>query len=106
MWISFCSALIAKSLFLSKQAWSPGGATFLFNPYNPSIVALRRSVSKGEAPYLLTADATTDRPFSFRRGNGSPIFQSNLRSRMVLPMLVQGQVIGSLNISSHRNSRI
>jgi signal transduction histidine kinase len=60
-----------------------------------------RSVLRGHVPYLLTDDAVNDPRFHFDGAMNRPIFESNLRSRIILPMLVQGQVIGSLNISSH-----
>lgn len=60
-----------------------------------------RSLLWGDLPYLLTDDALADERFHFDGAIDGPIFAAELRSRIIVPLRVQGKVIGSLNISSH-----
>lgn len=60
-----------------------------------------RSLLLGEVPYLLTKDALLDERFHFEGAFDSPIFNARLHSRIHVPLHVHGEVIGTLNISSH-----
>lgn len=61
-----------------------------------------RSVLWGHEPHLLTKDACHDKRFHFQGALDAPIYSAKLRSRIIVPLRVQGQVFGSLNISNHR----
>lgn len=54
--------------------------------------------------HILTDDAWTDPIFHFAGSDSNPIFEANLRSRIVAPLRVQGELIGSLAISSHKKN--
>lgn len=60
-----------------------------------------RQLLNGEVPYLLTGDAWNDPRFKFEGVADGPIFQANLHSRIHVPMMVHGEVLGALNVSSH-----
>lgn len=60
-----------------------------------------RGVLRGDAPYFLTDDAWEDDRFHFEGADDRPIFDADLHSRIVVPLRVQGDIIGSLAISSH-----
>lgn len=64
-----------------------------------------RSVLWGERPYIRTDDALTDSRFHFAGALDDPIYSANLRSRIIMPLRVQGDVIGALNISRHEPGR-
>ncbi|WP_394199241.1 GAF domain-containing sensor histidine kinase [Litoreibacter albidus] len=74
------------------------------NPAKPTAESPIRDVLRGDAPYILTDDAWTDPVFHFDGADSKPIFDANLRSRIVVPLRVQGELIGSLAISSHKKS--
>lgn len=59
-----------------------------------------RSVLWGEVEYLLTEDACTDERFHFEGAFSQPILEQSLRSRLHVPLKVQGDVIGVLSCSS------
>ncbi len=61
-----------------------------------------RELLSGDADFLLTGDAWNDPRFHFDGASASPIFQANLHSRIHVPMMVHGEVLGALNISSHQ----
>ena len=61
-----------------------------------------RSLLWGEDAFILTDDASTDARFHFEGAFDNPIFEQVLRSRLHVPMTVQGQVIGALSCSSHQ----
>ena len=61
-----------------------------------------RDLLIGKVPYYLTSDACNDARFHFERAFDSPIFEANLRSRVHVPLQVHGEVLGSLNLSSHQ----
>lgn len=63
-----------------------------------------RQLLGGEVPYLLTGDAWNDPRFHFDGVSDGPIFQANLHSRIHVPMMVHGEVLGALNISSHQKN--
>lgn len=60
-----------------------------------------RLVLLGHEPYLLTGDAINDLRFHFPGADDGPIFDENLRSRIHVPLRVQGTIIGAISISSH-----
>ncbi|MHA3980774.1 GAF domain-containing sensor histidine kinase [Halovulum sp. GXIMD14794] len=64
-----------------------------------------RDVLRGDAPFFLTGDAWTDARFHFDGADSAPIFRANLHSRIVVPLRVEGEIIGSLAISSHHADR-
>ncbi|OQM74215.1 GAF domain-containing sensor histidine kinase [Manganibacter manganicus] len=60
-----------------------------------------RSVLRGEAAYLLTADALEDPRFHFDGAIDEPIYSAGLRSRIIVPLKARGEIVGALNISRH-----
>lgn len=64
-----------------------------------------RALLMGQVDHILTADACAD----FAHGRGSPafapIFAHGLRSRIHLPMIVHGEIIGALSCSLHQAGR-
>jgi len=60
-----------------------------------------RSVLRGEAPHLLTADALEDARFHFDGALDEPIYSAGLRSRIIVPLRSRGDIVGALNISRH-----
>lgn len=60
-----------------------------------------RDLLWGKVPYIITADAWKEEQFHFSGSENLPIFEADLRSRVVVPMRVRGEVIGSLSVSSH-----
>ena len=59
-----------------------------------------RAIIWGEEPFLLTDNAWSDGRFAFEGADNIPIFAAELHSRIVVPLRVQGSIIGSLSISS------
>ncbi len=72
------------------------------NPAKPTTESPIRDVLRGDTPYILTHDAWTDPRFHFEGSDSKPLFDANLHSRIVVPLRVQGELIGSLAISSHK----
>ncbi len=60
-----------------------------------------RSLLSGEVDYLLSGDACRDPRFHFAGAFSSPIIALSLRSRLHVPLRVQGDIIGALSCSSH-----
>ncbi|HUG60523.1 MAG TPA: GAF domain-containing protein, partial [Methylomirabilota bacterium] len=60
-----------------------------------------RAVLWGQEPYMLAVDATEDDRFQFEGALNHPIFDARLRSRLHVPLRVQGAVIGALSCSTH-----
>jgi len=67
----------------------------------PTRLSPIRSVLWGKVPSLLTDDALVDPRFHFDGACDGPIYAAELRSRIIVPLRVQGAVIGSLAISRH-----
>lgn len=61
-----------------------------------------RTLLSGEVDFLLSADACTDPRFHFEGAFSSPIIDLSLRSRLHVPLKVQGDVIGALSCSSQQ----
>ncbi|THD48421.1 MAG: ATPase [Bradyrhizobium sp.] len=60
-----------------------------------------RMVFRGDAPYLITADALSDERFHFAGALDEPMFEAKLRSRIIVPLRARGNIVGTLNISQH-----
>ena len=61
-----------------------------------------RALLWGEVSYFLTDDAGSDPRFNFENAFTLPIFDQALRSRIHVPLKVEGDVIGALSCSSHQ----
>lgn len=72
------------------------------SPAKPTAQSPIRDVLCGDAPYILTDDAWIDPRFHFDGSDSKPLFDANLHSRIIVPLRVQGELIGSLAISSHK----
>ncbi|WP_062015057.1 GAF domain-containing sensor histidine kinase [Aureimonas sp. AU4] len=59
-----------------------------------------RAVLRGEADHLMTGDAMADPRFHFAGAFAHPIRDAALRSRIHVPLLVRGEIIGALSCSS------
>ena len=68
----------------------------------PVINSPIRSLLWGEVDFLLTNDAMTDPRFHFEGAFERPIFEQSLRSRLHVPMKVQGTIIAALSCSSQK----
>lgn len=79
-----------------ETLWSKGGKE------QPIATSPIRALLNGEVDLLITGDAWKDPRFHFHRAFAQPIFDANLRSRIHVPMIVHCEVIGALNISSHK----
>lgn len=60
-----------------------------------------RTLLSGEVDFLLSPDACSDPRFHFEGAFSSPIIELSLRSRLHVPLRVQGDIIGALSCSSH-----
>ena len=74
------------------------------NPLTPTQCSPLRDLLRGDIPYILTDDAWQDERFHFEGADDAPIFDANLHSRIVVPLRVQGEITGSLAISSHQKA--
>lgn len=70
----------------------------------PIFISPIRSLLNGEVPYLITGDALTDDRFHFDGAFDSPIYEAKLRSRVHVPLHVNGTLLGTLNISSQQKN--
>ncbi len=61
-----------------------------------------RSLLYGEVEAMLTDNACEDPRFHYKGSYSAPIFESNLRARLHVPLKVQGKIIGALSCSSHQ----
>ncbi|QRM57269.1 sensor histidine kinase [Sinorhizobium sp. BG8] len=59
-----------------------------------------RTLLWGDVDFLLTDDATTDERFHFEGAFKRPIVEQSLKSRLHVPMKVQGDIIAALSCSS------
>ncbi len=62
-----------------------------------------RTLLTGEVDFLLSPDACTDPRFHFEGAFSSPIIALSLRSRLHVPLKVQGDIIGALSCSSRQS---
>jgi len=69
----------------------------------PALVSVSpiRTLLWGEVSYLMTEDASVDPRFIFDGAFSRPIFDQALRSRIHVPLKVEGDVIGAISCSSH-----
>ncbi len=72
------------------------------NPRKPTETSPIRAVLRGELPFILTEDAWKDERLNFEGADSKPLFDADLHSRIIVPLRVQGEIIGSLAISSHK----
>jgi signal transduction histidine kinase len=85
-------------------AYETGIATTWGSPTAPPVPISRspiRALLWGQVPYMLTTDAIEDERFHFDGAHDRPIFDARLRSRINVPLRVQGTVIGALSCSTH-----
>lgn len=61
-----------------------------------------RDLFTGEIGHILTDDAQTDPRFCFEGAFSQPIFSAGLRSRLHVPLKVEGRVIGALSFSTQK----
>lgn len=61
-----------------------------------------RALLWDEVPFMLTDDALMDARFNFKGAFIQPAFEQGLRSRIHLPLKVEGDIIGALSCSSHQ----
>lgn len=61
-----------------------------------------RDLFTGEVDHILTDDAQVDRRFHFEGAFSQPIFSAGLRSRLHVPLKVEGRVIGALSFSTQK----
>lgn len=78
-----------------KTHWSRESARL-----RPTVNSPIRDVLWGRDPFLLTADARSDQRFHFDGADDEPIFTHDLRSRIHVPLRVQGEVIGAVSVSA------
>ncbi|NMA99180.1 MAG: GAF domain-containing protein [Phyllobacteriaceae bacterium] len=77
-----------------KTSWSSS----VTKPF-PTDSSPARLVLREIEPYLLTDDAVSDQRFHFEGALDGPIYAAQLRSRIIVPMKIRGNIVGSLNIS-------
>ncbi|MCM2475519.1 sensor histidine kinase [Rhizobium sp. CG5] len=63
-----------------------------------------RTLLWGEVTHILTDDACRDPRFNFEGAFVRPVFDQDLRSRIHVPLKVEGDVIGALSCSSHETA--
>ncbi|WP_083507709.1 GAF domain-containing sensor histidine kinase [Aureimonas frigidaquae] len=68
---------------------------------HPVIGSPIRDLLNGLEPFLISDDAINDPRFSFDGAFSHPIHDQNLRSRLHVPLIVHGEIIGALSCSSH-----
>ena len=61
-----------------------------------------RDLFTGEVDHIVTDDAQTDARFRFEGAFSQPIFSAGLRSRLHVPLKVEGRVIGALSFSTQK----
>jgi len=71
-------------------------------PHAPIANSPIRALLQGEVDHILTEDACTDPRFLFAGGFYKPIHDHGLRSRIHVPMMVHGEVIGAFSASLQR----
>jgi len=66
----------------------------------PVDVSPIRTLFAGTVDHILTDDAQSDERFHFEGAFSAPIFTARLRSRLHVPLKVEGRVIGALSFST------
>lgn len=85
-------------------AYETGLPTLWGSPTAPPVPISRspiRDLLWAKVPFMLTPDAMEDPRFHFDAAHSRPIFDAQLRSRINVPLRVQGTVIGALSCSTH-----
>ncbi|NRA22406.1 MAG: GAF domain-containing protein [Oceanospirillaceae bacterium] len=70
----------------------------------PIVKSPIRALLLGEVPHLLTGDAIEDDRFHFEGAFDAPIYDAKLRSRVHVPLYVNGALLGALSISNHKKN--
>lgn len=68
----------------------------------PVDVSPIRDLFRGRVDHIITGDAQTDPRFHFEGAFSTPIFAVGLRSRLHVPLKVEGRVFGALSFSTQR----
>ena len=66
----------------------------------PVAISPIRDLLRGKVDYIMTDDAQTDPRFHFEGAFSRAIFAAGLRSRLHVPLKVEGRVIGALSFST------
>ena len=74
-------------------------ATTAVKPVDTSPI---RALFAAQVDHILTRDAQSDPRFHFEGAFSAPIFTANLRSRLHVPLKVEGRVIGALSFSTQK----
>ncbi|MCY6383713.1 GAF domain-containing sensor histidine kinase [Hoeflea prorocentri] len=80
-----------------STAWTDSAKTL-----RPTATSPIRDLLLGRVDKIVSADAQTDRRFLFLGADNQPIFDADLRSRIIVPLTIKGRIIGSLALSSHQ----
>lgn len=68
----------------------------------PVAVSPIRDLFRGTVDHIITDDAQNDQRFHFEGAFSRAIFTANLRSRLHVPLMVEGKVIGALSFSTQQ----
>lgn len=68
----------------------------------PVAVSPIRDLFRGNVDHIITSDAQNDQRFHFEGAFSRAIFTANLRSRLHVPLMVEGRVIGALSFSTQQ----
>jgi signal transduction histidine kinase len=68
----------------------------------PVAVSPIRDLFRGTVDHIITGDAQNDQRFHFEGAFSRAIFTANLRSRLHVPLMVEGKVIGALSFSTQQ----
>nr|WP_285294226.1 GAF domain-containing protein [Aureimonas altamirensis] len=68
---------------------------------HPVVGSPIRDLLMGVEPFLISDDAVNDPRFCFDGAFNHPIHDQNLRSRLHVPLIVHGDIIGALSCSKH-----
>lgn len=66
----------------------------------PVDVSPIRALFRGRVDHIITGDAQSDPRFHFKGAFSTPIFAVGLRSRLHVPLMVEGRVFGALSFST------
>ncbi|WP_424987381.1 GAF domain-containing sensor histidine kinase [Microbulbifer sp. S227A] len=77
-----------------STSWTDSGKSL-----RPTATSPIRDLLLGRVDWIVSGDAQTDKRFLFLGADNGPIFDANLRSRIIVPLTIQGQIIGSLAVS-------
>ena len=80
--------------------WNVGKSTRAVTKNSPI-----RELLNGNLDHILCSDARVDKVFNFAGAENIPITDSKLHARIVVPLRVQGTIIGSMSIS-HREPNL